>query len=293
MNARMFYVVLMGLVLSGCASVESRWQATQQEDNVKAYEIFLQKYPNEGYASSARERIEELKFERAKRTGTEQGYAAYLGEYPEGRFAGEASEAVVQLAFEKASRVNSVDAYELFTSRFPDSPLVAQAATQARLLRFNAALKGEAVAPMEDFLERYPEGSDSDQLRRKLPEIRLWEPQKRLGELVIRLTPKVEANFLGLTRTPSPTYEADLSEIRRLLGANVNPNAVRIAGYEPAKEDTQIRTPGDALVITSSRSPGNRGHVVPAEEQGLTLLEYCEANQLDDAYELLKAHSAK
>jgi len=282
------------MLVSGCVSAESRWRAAQKEDALAAYEAFLQKTRDARYATLARERIEELKFERAKREGTEQAYLAYLREFPEGRFAGEAKQAMIEPAFRTASRENTIEAYERFADRFPGTALATQASLSARSFRFDAARRARTVASFEDFLKRYPEGSDSGQLRRELPAVREWEPRRMLGELVIKLSPEVRATFMhGLESTPPPTYAQDLARIHELLDGGVNPNLVRIAGYRPVSNDSKVSVQDGVIVLNSRMSPGNRGYAVPADQNGMTLLEYCEANELIDAGELLKAHGAK
>jgi hypothetical protein len=159
---------------------------------------------------------------------------------------------------------------------------------------FDAARKVDSVSAIEDFLKRYPKGADSEQLKQELQAVREWEPRKKLGELIIRLCPQVTTSFMeGLKRTPSSSYKGDLSEIRSLLERGVDADAVRIEGFVAPVEESSIDTSGGAVRISSRYSPGSRGNAVRASKGGMTLLEYCKANSLNDAYDLLKSHGAK
>lgn len=281
-------------LLSGCVSAESRWQEVQQRNTVYAYESFVREYPEAPYAATARERIDQLTFEKAKRAGTEQAYQSYLKDLPNGRSAGEARQAIPKLAFETAARANTVESYEKFLARFPDHESAARATERARALRFDAAKNAESVSAIEDFLKRYPQGSDSEQLKLALPAVREWEPRKQLGELIIRLCPEVTTSFMeGLKRTPSKTYKEDLATIRSLLERGVDANAVRIEGFVAPVEESSSDTSGGVVRMSFKYSAGSRGQAVPANKGGMTLLDYCKANSLTDAYELLKSHGAK
>ena len=59
MNKTLLLVALSCLLISGCASVESRWDATQRQNSISAYQAFLDEYPNSQFASSARAKIAE------------------------------------------------------------------------------------------------------------------------------------------------------------------------------------------------------------------------------------------
>jgi hypothetical protein len=290
--------VIGATFLSGCATVESRWQEAQQQNNVGAYERFIRDYTGSSYVPMAKDHIDQLSFEQARTVGTEQAYERYLKDFPNGRFTEEANKATPHLAFEKASRANTIQAYEDFGAKHPNHELATTAGEKARTLRFEVAKTSESVSTIEDFLKRYPQGADSETLKQELPAVREWEPRKQLGELIIRLCPKVTAGFLsslaGKDRsTPSATYKEDLAEIRSLLERGVDPNAVRIEGFVASVEQSSVDTSGGVLRMSFNFSPGSPGRPVPASKGGMTLLEYCAANKLMDAESLLKSQGAK
>jgi hypothetical protein len=282
----------MAAILLGCASIETRWQEAQRRNSIAGYEQFIRAYPKSALTQTARERVEKLRFDQATQKGTEEAYKGFLQDHPSGAFADRAQDALVHLVFTDASRANTVGKYESFIARFPQHALAGQAREKVRSLRFDQAKKAESVAAIEEFLTRYQQGSDADALRQELPTIREWEPKKNLGNLIIRLNPEIKANLFGIERKPSPTLKADMAEIRRLLEAGVDPNSVRIADFEPPTEESTTSTVGGTVFIRSSRSSGSPGKVVPANIQGLSVLDYCKTNNLTEAYELLKSHGA-
>jgi len=65
-----------------------------------------------------------------------------------------------------------------------------------------------------------------------------------------------------------------------MLSEGADPSAVRVAGFEPARE----KQLGGGAVLHSTGKPG---HIVRAEEGSMTLLEYCRVNGLKTIRALL------
>ncbi len=109
------------------------------------------------------------------------------------------------------------------------------------------------------------------------------ELAKRLGEIATQMAPATEISFSGdlISGTMHPVSSGiskpsakELNEFKELLNFGANPNLIRIKGYKPQ---------------TAAMFSGDPGTVVPAEEGGLTLLEYCRTIKLDEAVKLLAA----
>ena len=250
-------LVVMGLAFTGCDSRESAWLNAEEQNTISAYETFVRQYPDGEHVEEARERIEDMKFASAQAAGAADDLEAYLAAYPRGRHADQAKQVLRQLRYQSA----------------------VESATLAEHLRF---------------LQQYPDGEDSDELRNALTSLPKWEESRKLGELVLAMSPKTRISFsmsTGVPRSPSLKTEkpagadADWAILRQLLADGAVPSAVRVAGWEPG--GAKPHALGGVMMST-----GSPGRIVPASQEGMTLLEYCKANKLDRVCELLSAHEA-
>ncbi len=213
----------------------------------------------------------------------------------------------------EAQQTNTVSSYEAFIKEYPDTEYSSHAKQRVeklkqeiRIQRLAEVRQAGTVAKYEEYLKLYPQGADSDLLRTDLQVLREWEPRKCLGELITSLCPVMVVrssggglnftgtatgeyiNFMGQGATLEPqAKEQDvIPRIDQLLKAGVDPNTIRISGFVSSS-----RTPmgGFAEKISS----GSPGVVVPAEKEGMTLLEYCTTNKFDMVADLLKTYNAK
>ena len=292
---------LLGFLLSllaGCATVQGDWEKAQKSNTLFAYESFLRDHPNSEYDTRAKDRIEEIEWARASKENEPYAYRGFLNKHPKSHHAEEAKGKITDLEWADAKRRDSTESYTRFLSTYPSNPHAGEAGKRIRELTFEAARKAESVSAIEEFLRAYPQGNDSDALRRELPALREWEPRKRLAERVIRLCPResntIEDVMAGTTQKPPPADKEDLAEIRTLLERGVDPNAVRIAGWAPRRVEQGVTIlRGGSLVPSTTIRMASPGHPVPSDKDGMTLLEYCRANNLTEAYDLLKSHGAK
>lgn len=292
-------LALTVLLLCGCDSRESAWKDAEKQNTTPAYEAFILKYPDGEHVAIARERIEQMKFDQAKLAGNASGLEAYLAAYPSGRHTDEAKQLLVPLVFKSAEATGSIDAYERFLNRFAQGDLAGEAASRLRKLRYQAATVAPTLVGHLRFLQLYPKGTDSDVLRKELPAMPKWEESKKLGELILTMSPKTYISMpmstgsggIGLgpasLTTEKPTgRDAKTLAVRQLLADGAVPAAVCVVGFEPGG----AKDMGNGMMLMSSGSPG---HIAPPCEAGMTLLEYCKVNKLDDVSELLKASDAK
>jgi len=248
---RLTTILLIFFVSGGCASVESRWQAAQKQDTVAAYEAFLRKCPETPYASTARERLANLRLEEAQKAGTVQALEVYLREYPDRSQAAPLREQVKQLKFEQAKRSGSITEMELFIAQYPGDPLSQQ------LEQERSRLRGAAAT-------------------RQLGELLIaWA--SAVGEVHIHLRP--------VTNAPEVNRQNG-AQLRRLLAAGADADAIRIAEFSPV---LRLNSRSDSGMTSQFQIAGNPGHVVSAEQGGTTLLEYCRVNKLDEACAILQA----
>ena len=284
-------------VLAGCATVQGDWEMAKKGDTVYAYQAFLGNHPDSEFDGQAKARIEEIDWATAVKQGDVHSYAYFKRKHPKSPRVGEAEARMAELEWADARKSDSGGSYAGFLQRYPASPHAGEAAKRLRELRFETARKGESVAAIEGFLKAYPQGEDSETLRRELPAVRVWEPRRILAERIIRLCPKTTLTVTelmeGKTGKQPETYKADLTEIRSLLDRGVDPNAVRIAGWAPATETQGLVFTRGGPVMSKQYNMGSPGNPVPYDKPGMTLLEYCKANGLAEAYEILKSHGAK
>jgi hypothetical protein len=118
------------------------------------------------------------------------------------------------------------------------------------------------------------------------------ETSLELGRAIMRHAPQtyqenVDFSMRGTTTKRSDPTPEDLSKLREMLLDGANPNAVRVAGFEPAGDT--VLDGGRAV----RHSTGKPGRIVGAEEGGITLLEYCRLNGMKTIAALLIKHGAK
>ena len=287
-------------IISGCASVQGDWEEVSQKNTVFEYERFLATHPRSEFSTQARDRIEGIKFNEAKERSQRQRdpypMTFFLRQYPNGRFSAEARELEAKPAYENARRKNTPAAYAEFLKEYPTNSLVPEAQASLRALKFKAVQERKSLKAYEDFIALYPSGPDSSQLVSQLPEMRKWEPSRLLAEALISMSPKgvmpvSSSGPAGAVRLQrSSTETRDLEQLQSLLRAGADPNLVRIRGYEAPGKERQI-----PLTTFVSVSLGEPGFPVHASEGGggMSLLEYCVANNLPAAQALLRTFGAK
>ena len=240
-------------------------------------------------------------FKKAEQANTDQTYMEFIKKHSDSPLATQAKARIEKNAYEAARTAASIEAYEHFLKRFPQSDLAGEAASLLRKLQYEAAIEAPTLASYIRCLQKYPNGTDSDDLRKSLQTLPKWEESKRLGELILTLSPKtyISLPMSGITgsgnlglgpaslTTEKPTGQnADIAKVRQLLAEGAVPAAVRVAGFEPGGS----KDVGNGMVLMSSGSPG---HIVPAGQDGRTLGEYCRSNKLDAISDLLKSQDAE
>ena len=114
-----FVVVALTLLITiGCASTTvGRWEATKSLNTIKAYEAFLQKYPDSEFSAEAASNLEDLYFQKATRINSAKAYSEFMKKYPEGRYIQLASRKLSTLLerwmAEQDLRVSKLETYEI------------------------------------------------------------------------------------------------------------------------------------------------------------------------------------
>jgi ribosomal 50S subunit-associated protein YjgA (DUF615 family) len=288
-------------LVTGCASVESQSQEAQrqldsatQANSDAALNSFLEEYPTGPYADEARFRL-------VMRTNTLAGFEAYLAGSPPSPGYAIAMNQLEKLMLEHPSG----DQCEEFLSRFPTSQIAPQVSTRLRKLRFEGAEIAGTLSAYDAFLQEYPKGEDSDYLRKVVPSKKaelLLENAERLGQLAVDMCvgPRVEGGlnpqmggyeFHVGGYTAPPTDSPKLAEFRQLLKDGADSSLIRIAGLRPPTVPSFVPIDGVSRIDTR----GSSGFVVPAasDTPGMTLLEYLDATNQQEAHDLLEQYLSK
>jgi hypothetical protein len=122
-------LILITILLAGCASAEKSWQEVKTKDYANAYKNFIREYPDSVYVAEALEKIDHIDFERASNKGRISDYQAYLKEHPKGLHASTAEDKIaairhekIRIDFEAAKKNSSIKSYRSFLKKHQDSP---------------------------------------------------------------------------------------------------------------------------------------------------------------------------
>jgi tetratricopeptide (TPR) repeat protein len=269
----------------------------KQQNTVKAYEDYLKRCPDGKNSELAKQNIEQLEFLNAQQLNTIKSYEDFLKIHPDGKNSELAKLSLDQLSFKESEILNSENAYESYLSKFPNGQSKSIAITNLQEIRFINARKIKTVEAYENFLKLYPDGANAEQLRKELNGIRKFEESRKLGEVALRMAPKGVISFFtpitggsmqatGTEINFPATLNEDIETFRRLINDGVDPNLIRIQGFEPAGS----KDIGNGYAMFSS---GNPGTIVTADEGGMTLLEYFTANKLEEACKILQQNKQK
>ena len=80
------FLLVLAVIVAGCATTQNRWQKTESTDTIEAYEDFLKENPESSYAEKAKQRIRELRYTQAVKENTMPSYQKFMEDYPEGKF---------------------------------------------------------------------------------------------------------------------------------------------------------------------------------------------------------------
>ena len=318
---RVIFRVLVGVIIIstyGCATMQDKWDKAAKEDTIQAYTLFLKnEQPDAEYKNKAETRIRELReaqrakdeaaaFERARNSKRQEAdLKTFLSTYPSGKHAPEARKLLEQNAYNRTMKENTERAYSTFLSSYPNSEQAPDATVRLRKIRFDNARKSETLSAYENFIKLYPEGEDTRELKNDLPRIqkleqdreleqRKFEQAKKLGEIALRMAPVIVSptkrmpdgtivqTLGGSKLSPPSDLKFQLAEFRKLLESGINPNLVRISGFRP-----------HYVYKSGAMSFGYPGKVVPAKQDGITLLEYFKTIELKEGADLVKKYGGK
>lgn len=122
----LFIVLIIASELYRYWSENNEWENAQYENNIIAYNNYLDKYPNGRFTHEARliieEKVEENIYNQIQSfenivTGCER----YLEMYPNGKFAHKVRSQIEEIYYKRAVYENTISAYEYFLTKNPNS----------------------------------------------------------------------------------------------------------------------------------------------------------------------------
>ena len=175
------FVFLFALFVSGCVTMESRWEETKSVNTIQAYRKFLNHYPRNTHAREAWDRISELHWQEAIQTNTISAYREFLRD-PETNlylYADEAKKQIArieeQAAYKKAIRSDSIKALKKFLTDYPDSSKsieitsrISDLETQAEEELHQLAVNSGSYQILQRYLQQFPNGRYYNQIKQKL-----------------------------------------------------------------------------------------------------------------------------
>jgi hypothetical protein len=200
-----------------------------------------------------------MRFQSAKVSQSKSDLMAFLKQYPYSKYSEEAKKILEEIDFKKAKSSDYSEAYE-------------------------------------NFLIEHPFGQYSDEAKKLLEQSRNWQQAKKLGEIALRMAqvPRMRVDKVmpggaaktyigqGMMMLSHPdTLKQDMVAFEEQLKAGANPELIRISGF------VSYEISRDGMGFTG---PAKRAEVVPAERGGMTLFEYCKANNLHKAIDLMKKY---
>jgi hypothetical protein len=134
MEKRLASLVMLILVLIGCATEKNFWGETKINNTLQAYDAYLLKYPQGRYlfeAERGKQRIiEKQEFDRAMALNNEEALRAFIKKYPSSLLGQQAQQKFNYLdadAWNNAYRKNSIEALDDYLKRFPNGRMVHEA----------------------------------------------------------------------------------------------------------------------------------------------------------------------
>lgn len=165
MTFQKLLLVVFAVLIAGCASQQSIWKKTVNNNTIKSYENYLSKYPEGDYSSQAKSSIEKLSFESAKNINTIESYNEYLLKYPIGEYVSQANSNIEKLTFDEAINKNTTESYNKYLLKYPDGKYSSKGKSQIEKLTFDNASSQNTIDSFNEYISKYPEGEYTSQAK--------------------------------------------------------------------------------------------------------------------------------
>lgn len=180
------------LFLTSCAA--SHFKKAQEQNDITAWEVFLDKHPNYKHADIAQKSLDELREEDYWDKVTEAdkiyAYKNFIKEYPNSRYVEYAEEIIrekqEEIDWESLKEYPSISKAETFIETYPKSEnlqLAKQILFDLReISAWNMATNLNSAQGYKDYLDKFPMSKNSEKAKLKIKEIEViakeWEKVK-------------------------------------------------------------------------------------------------------------------
>lgn len=176
MQIRNIFLILIGLLFSGCASVQSDWDSAQSIDNREAYLEFIEKYPNNvQYRPLALQRLETIEYEKASQLGTIEAHQKFIEEYPRGDLAQKAKAFIEKAIYEQAKEKNTISEFDKYLKEYPNGAYVSEVnklrGKKAEESGWQKAKRINTIEGYQKFLGTYPHSEFISEANNKIAKI--------------------------------------------------------------------------------------------------------------------------
>ena len=168
-----FILIVIFLLLVGCATTDQDWKKAKDLNTVEAYEMFLRENPNSKYTIKAQ-------WNQFKILDTTIGYEWFLKTYPKSEYSKEAKRLYdfnVLRDWEDTKSEGTLFAYKAFINRNPKSEFTSEANNIVAKEEFSEAKKKNTKKAYKFFLLLNPDSKYSDEARRFVA-LKDWEEVK-------------------------------------------------------------------------------------------------------------------
>ena len=182
-------ILVLGTLLSGCATDKSVWRKASSENLHGSYSEYLKEYPDGTHVTEARAAIERIQWEAARSANNYESYHEYLLAYPNGRYADEARVDAENAFWRLTESSTSIDvektiqAYEAYLQKYPKGNFAHEARRNIDDLAWGRATYADDRNAYESYVGRFPEGAHTDEARARI-ELIVWTVAEADGHYV-------------------------------------------------------------------------------------------------------------
>jgi hypothetical protein len=129
---------------------------------VEAYETWIKKHPEGPWVQEAKNAIDEIHWEIAKKDGSELAYRQYAHDFEDGLHVRKAMFEVEHDAYMKVMERPTRERWTEFHERFPEGMYATEARTQVESIDWRAAQKANTSSSYAAFAKQYAKGTNHD-----------------------------------------------------------------------------------------------------------------------------------